>query len=96
MHIRCNPSPFILHKQQICIKQIIFGLISEELKSFVQFCPIDFVGNNFLTETALSMFLGKLWSLLEKSLISLICTPLEYEYEYKKFYNLDFLSMSTI
>ena len=31
--------------------------------------------------------------LLEKSLI---CTPLEYENEYKKFYNLDFLSMSRI
>ena len=38
-------------------------------------------------------FGSKLWSLLEKSLI---CTPLEYENEYKKFYNLDFLSMSRI
>ena len=36
----------------------------------------------FRTETVLSMVLiSKLWSLLEKSLI---CTPLVYEYVYKK------------
>lgn len=94
MYIRCNPSPFILHKQQICIKQIIFGLISEELKSFVQFCPIDFVGNNIFRRNSFEcMVLRKLCSLLEKSPI---CIHLNMSTSVEKFYNLDFLSTSTI
>ena len=59
---------------------------------FVKFYQIDFVGNDISQRNSFE-FGSKLWSLLEKSLIF---TPLEYENEYKKFYYLDFLSLSRI
>ncbi len=45
--IHFTPPPlYSPQKAKVYIKQIIFGLTDEELKSFVKFCLIDFIGNN--------------------------------------------------
>ena len=46
-YIHCTAPPPLFPKKAKAYKQIIFhfGLAEVELKSFVKFCTIDFVGN---------------------------------------------------
>ena len=44
--IHFTPPPLYSPQKAKVYKQIIFGLTDEELKSFVKFGLIDFIGNN--------------------------------------------------